>query len=220
MRLNWFPRGGENKMSAEISWHSINLHKKTEPCACVCVCVCACLCFLCVYTEIKGSLRRWNCVCIEAFGSFSQRLLCCHGNACWTRVLWILQKPPFSLPTTWDLFITHTSCKTFWGRDGVQPAVNWSKCRHRLSVRGFGTVSNRPPWQCMHTYTVFARCTFTAGEASTATTFSSFVLSLCLFQQTMSAGLIMAPSTNVLFFISCPCTETKKARSCSRPHNL
>ncbi len=69
--------------------HTQNSH------VCVFVGVCVCLCFS-VYTEIKGSLRRWNCVCIEAFGSFSQRLLCCHGNACWTRVLWIFQKPPFS----------------------------------------------------------------------------------------------------------------------------
>lgn len=47
-----------------------------------------------MYTEIKGPLRRWNCVYIQAFGSLSQRWLCCHGNACWTKVPWIFQQSP------------------------------------------------------------------------------------------------------------------------------
>lgn len=48
------------------------------------------------------------------------------------------------------------------------------------------------------------------AKASTATTFSSFI-PLRFFQQTMNAGLITKLSTNMLSFISCPCTETKKA---------
>lgn len=101
MSLNGFPIGG-TKWAQKCHDRRIKTHTKNE----LCVCVCMCLCFS-VYTDIKGSLRRWNCVCIEAFGSFSQRLLCCHGNACWTRVLWIFQKPPFSSDHLGSFHNTH-----------------------------------------------------------------------------------------------------------------
>lgn len=34
---------------------------------------------------------------------------------------------PLFCPTTWDLFITHTTYKSFHGGEGVQSPVNWSK---------------------------------------------------------------------------------------------
>lgn len=86
MWLKWFPRG-VYEINTQNVYDATKMHKKNRrPYVCM---------RFSVYTEIKGSLRRWNCVCIEAFGSFNQRLLCCHGNACWTKVLWIFQQPPF-----------------------------------------------------------------------------------------------------------------------------
>lgn len=157
-----------------------------------------------MYTKIKASLRQWICVCAEAFGSFSQRLLCCHGNACWTRVLWIFQQPPF-FPTTWDLFITLTTYKTFHVGEDRQSLVNWSKRLYSSLTEGLRAVSTKHKkvsdvisliseeekkkhlsnacinierlHKCKQTPCMLKRYLFTAGEAeaSEATTFSFFL---------------------------------------------
>lgn len=163
-----------------------------------CVCLRACLYFS-VYTEIKGSLRRWNCVCIEAFGSFSQRLLCCHGNVCWTRVLWIFQQLLFSYDHLGYFHNPH-NIQNFPRRGGGPIASKLVNVYSRFIDIGaqccFSKTGNlmrwntsdawtKTPWQCMQKQTAHKckeakqtscmpiRCLFTTGETEARTSYST-----------------------------------------------
>lgn len=128
--INLIPRKGSRKCT-DVARHIVIKHTLTRSPAFVWVC------FLC--NKIKESLRRWNCVCIEAFGSFSQRRLCCHGDACWIRVLsafFFFSSPP----TTWDHFITWTTYKNFHVQRVFQLAVNRftvQECTRGLSLQRY-----------------------------------------------------------------------------------
>lgn len=199
MRLKWFP-SGIYEIYTQNLYDATKMHKKNRrPYVCM---------RFSVYTEIKGSLRRWNCVCIEAFGFFNQRLLCCHGNACWTKVLWIFQQPPFLSNHLGSFHNPHNIQKFSWrgGRpvpsklvkvssqvsgtpsqyrfvasDGMNPMSEIkaqkkkqknNSCKKIQSLHKCKEVKEAP---CM-----LKRYLSTAGEteANTATTFSSFFLSV------------------------------------------
>lgn len=51
---------------------------------------------------------------------------------------------PLFLPTAWDLFITHTTYKTFHTGEGIRSPVKWSKCCYRWSIqRRFGDTKKK-----------------------------------------------------------------------------
>lgn len=137
-----------------------------------------------VYTEIKGSLRRWNCVCIEAFGSFNQRLLCCHGNACWTKVLWIFQQPPFLSNHLGSFHNPHNIQKFSWrGGRPIPSKLVKVKQKHRKTKKNNSCKKIQSLHKCKEVKEapcMLKRYLSTAGEteANTATTFSSFFLSV------------------------------------------
>lgn len=115
---------------------------------------------------------------------------------------------PLFCPTTWDLFITHTTYKSFHGGEGIQSPVNWSKCLHRWAVHRLNigllhqmhqnpmpetkAQKNKKNNSCKKIQSLhkckevkeapcmLKRYLSTAGEteANTATTFSSFFLSV------------------------------------------
>lgn len=79
MRLTWLPKKGGGWQAIRDTKSSLT-PKKGAMCADVCA---ACVFFpFSVRGNQRESLSHWICVCIEAFGSFSRRLLCCHGDAC------------------------------------------------------------------------------------------------------------------------------------------
>lgn len=71
----------------------------------------------------------------------------------------------------------------------------------------------------MHAKKIFVHSWGSRGEQSNNLLF----LSLSLFQETVSTGLITRLSTNVLSFILCPCSETNKKykeKRCSRANHF
>lgn len=124
---------------------------------------------------------------------------------------------PLFCPTTWDLFITHTTYKSFHGGEGIQSPVNWSKCLHRWAVHRLNigllhqmewipclkqkhrktkkkqfmqkdtesTQMQRGQGSTMHAKKIFVH---SWGDRSKHGNDLLLLLSLCLFQQTMSSG--------------------------------
>lgn len=207
MRLKWFP-SGVYEINTQNFYDATKMHKKNRrPYVCM---------RFSVYTEIKGSLRRWNCVCIEAFGFFNQRLLCCHGNACWTKVLWIFQQPPFLSNHLGSFHNPHNIQKFSWrgGRpvpsklvkvssqvsgtpsqyrfvasDGMNPMpeikAQKNKKKQFMQKDTESTQMQRGQGSTMHAKKIFVH---SWGDRSKHGNDLLLILSLCLFQQTMSSG--------------------------------
>lgn len=100
---------------------------------------------------------------------------------------------PLFCPTTWDLFITHTTYKSFHGGEGVQSPVNWSKWnkstekqkKQFMQKDTESTQMQRGQGSTMHAKKIFVH---SWGDRSKHGNDLLLLLSLCLFQQTMSSG--------------------------------
>lgn len=127
-------------MSAEILWNNITTR------ICVRVCVCACRC-MSVYVSlcIQKSKGLWG----SGTASASRPSLLLARDSCVAmetpveRGFYESFSNPLFLPTTGDLFITHTTYKTFHGREGAQSAVVRVRCLHSLSLQELSIVQTK-----------------------------------------------------------------------------
>lgn len=111
-------------------------HTQKTSCVFACACVCVSLC-----TQISKGLWGGGTASASRPSVLLARDCCVAMETPVERGFYESFRNPLFLPTTWDLFITHTTYKTFHCGEGVQSAVNWSKCLHSLSVQRLGIVS-------------------------------------------------------------------------------